>query len=277
VSDFAKTKVGFALAMVGLLYVLNPLILKHGDAGFPIFGTILQFQVIYYIMMALLGGAVYFFAIEYVTETPVGKAHRLGNYLYAMALLFPPVFAAVWLFVKVAEGIVWVSDSEMAGEVAKLVFGLLIAASAFLLALLVSRRMNNRDRSECVQKLALQAKLHLDRAEELIAAGHNDLAALEGFRSVESTLQRALLDNNIPVGSANSSALIPAAARAGLVSEEQVGVLHELRIARNRAVHGTEPVPDQDATWFLETTRKVLRSIHSRPLSSKDAASKEAA
>ena len=251
--------------MVGLLYVLNPLILKHGASGFSIFGTVLEFQVIYYTMMALLGGAVYFFAIEYITETPIGKAHRFGNYLYAMSLLFPPVFGAAWLLVKVAEGIVWISDSEMAGEVTKLVFGLLVGTSSLLLALLVSRRMNRRDRSECVHKLALQAKLHLERAEELIAAGHNDLAALEGFRSIESTLQRALLDSDVPVGSTNPSALIPAAARAGVVSDEHVGVLHELRIARNRAVHGMHPIPDQDAVWFLETTRKVLRGIHSKP------------
>ncbi len=115
--------------MVGLLYVLNPLVLKHGATGFSIFGTLLQFQVIYYTMMALLGGAVYFFAIEYITETPVGKAHRVGNYFYAMSLLFPPVFVAAWLFVKVAEGVVWISDSEMAGEVTKLVFALLVAVT----------------------------------------------------------------------------------------------------------------------------------------------------
>lgn len=257
------------MALVGLLYVLNPLILRHEEAGVPVFGTILRFQVIYYTMIALLGGAVYFFAIEYITETPVGKAHRFGNYLYAMSLLFPPVFAAAWLLWKVAEGIVWISDSEIAGEVSKLVFALLIGVTGLLLALLVSRRMNTRDRSECVHKFALQTKLHLERAEELITAGHNDLAALEGFRSVESALQRALLDSNIPISSTNPSYLIPTAARAGLVSDEQVGVLHELRIARNRAVHGMDPIPDQDALWFMETTRKVLRTIHSKPPSPK--------
>ena len=42
-------------------------------------------------------------------------------------------------------------------------------------------------------------------------------------------------------------------------------VLHELRVARNRAVHGMHPIPDQDAAWFMDTTRKVLRAIHARP------------
>ena len=190
-SNFAKTKVGFALALVGLLYVIHPLVLKHGEAGFSFFGSVLEFQVIYYTMIALLGCAVYFFAVDYITEAPIGNAHRLGNYFYAMSLLFPPVFAFSWLSLKVAEGIVWVSDSQMAGEVSKLVFTLLAGVGGLLVALLISRRMNTRDRSECVQELALQAKVHLERAEELIEAGHNDLAALEGFRSVESALQRA--------------------------------------------------------------------------------------
>lgn len=258
------------MALVGLLYVIHPLVLRHGDSGLSIFGTVLHFQVIYYTMMALLGGAVYFFAVEYAMESPLGTAHRMGNYLYAMSLLFPPVFALVWLFVKLAEGMASFSDSELAGEISKLVFSLLIAASGILLALLVSRRMNSRDRTECAHSLGLQTKLHLERADELVEAGHNDLAALEGFRSVEAALQRALLDNDVSIKSANSSALIPAAARAGLVSEEQVGVLHELRIARNRAVHGAHPIPDQDIHWFMETTRKILRTIRSKPTVSED-------
>ena len=78
--------------------------------------------------------------------------------------------------------------------------------------------------------------------------------------------EKRVLDSDVSVPSTNPASLIPAAARAGLVSEEQVGVLHELRIARNRAVHGMHPIPAQDALWFMETTRKVLRTIHSKPV-----------
>jgi HEPN domain-containing protein len=250
--------------MAGLLFVIHPLVLEHGASGFSFFGNILQFVVLYYTLIALLGGSVYCFAIDYISETPVGRAHDVGNFFYAMALLFPPVFAVLWLSVKMAEGIVWLSDSTMAGEVSKAIFMAIAAISGGLIALIISRRMNSRDRSDNVNRLAVQSGMHLDRAVELAISGHNDLATLEAFRSVEAALQRALIDSNVRVKSSSAKVLIPTAAREGIVKEEQVGVLHELRVARNRAVHNNTPIPDEDAAWFIETTRRVLQAIHVR-------------
>jgi hypothetical protein len=264
VSEFAKAKVGFALAMVGLLYVIHPLVLRHGSSGFSFFGSILQFEILYYTVIGLLGGAVYCFAIDYISESPVGRAHGLGNFLYAMALLFPPVFGILWLSVKVAEAIVWLSDSAMAGEVSKTIFMAIATISGGLVALIVSRRMNSRDRDDNVKRLALQSGMHLERAVELAAIGHNDLATLEAFRSVEASLQRALIDSGVRISSSSAKILIPTAAREGIVSEEFVGVLHELRVARNRAVHCDHRIPDGDTEWFIGTTRRVLQGIRAR-------------
>ena len=250
--------------MVGLLYVIHPLVLRHGSSGFSFFGNVLEFEVLYYTLIGLLGGAVYCFAVDYISESPIGRAHGMGNFFYAAALLFPPVLGILWISAKVAEAIVWLSDSAMAGEVSKTIFMAIAAISGGLVALLVSRRMNTRDRADNVSRLALQSSMHLDRAVDLAGSGHNDLAVLEAFRSVESALQRALIDSGVRINSSKASALIPAAAREGVVSEEHVGVLHELRVARNRAMHSDLSVPDQDIAWFLDTTRRVLGTIRAR-------------
>ena len=55
--------------------------------------------------------------------------------------------------------------------------------------------------------------------------------------------------------------LIPIAARVGIIPENVVGVFHELRIARNRAVHSCDDFTDKDASWFLDTTRKMISSV----------------
>lgn len=264
--------------MAGLLFVIHPVVLEHGAAGFSFFGSVLQFVVIYYTLIALLGGSVYCFAIDYISETPIGRAHDVGNYFYAMALLFPPVFGGLWLSVKVAELTVWLSDSAMAGEILKTIFIAIAAILAGLVALLVSRRMNSRDRTDNINRLAVQSGMHLDRAVELAISGHNDLATLEAFRSVEAALQRALIDSNVRLSSSNANVLIPTAAREGIVAQEQVGILHELRVARNRAVHSSAPIPDEDAEWFIETTRRVLQAIKVRRKDrNKESASKGAA
>ena len=260
-SDFSRAKIVFALALVGVLYAVNPLIREFGHQGFVFFESVLQFRVIYYTLIALLGLAVYFFAIDFLSETPLGTAHRLGNLFYGMALLFPPVFVLVWLSIRLAEAIVWASDSSLAGEISKIAFAIILAATGVLVAYVVSRRMNLRDREANLDELAYRAKGHLQRATELHEAGHSDLVALEAFRSLEAAMQRALINGNIRVPSSRPHQLIPIAAKAGVIPENLVGIFHELRVARNRAVHATAPFTADDAAWFLDTTEKMLNSI----------------
>ena len=260
-SDFAKAKILFALALVAVLFAIHTAVRDFGDAGFSFFGTVLQFRMIYFLMLGLLSCVIYFYAIDFITDNPLGLAHRVGNLFYAISLLFPPVFAIVALSIKVAEGVVWISSSPLAGEISKLALATIAACSGLLLAKLASAHMNRRDREDIVDRLAFQSKSHLQRAEELMVAGHYDLVALEGYRCIESVLQRALLSDNVHVSSTRANQLIPIAARAGIIPENLVGIFHELRIARNRAVHSRDEVTERDASWFLDTTRRMVASV----------------
>lgn len=262
VSDFAKAKIVFALALVGVLFAIHPIVRDFGEAGYSFFGSVLQFRLIYYAMLGLLGCVIYFYAVDFITDNPLGLAHRIGNYFYAMSLLFPPVFAIVALSIKTAEAVVWISDSQLAGEISKIAMTSIAAGVGLLIAKFASRHLNRRDREESVDRLAFQSKGHLQRADELMEAGHFDLVALEAFRCIESVLQRALLDGNIAVSNSRANQLIPVAAKVGIIPESVVGVFHELRIARNRAVHSRDQFTGKDASWFLDTTRKMIASVH---------------
>jgi len=259
--DFARAKIVFALAMAGILFAIHPLIRDHGTVGFAFFGVTLQFQVLYYAFFGLLGCTIYFYAVGFLNEYPMGFAHRVGNLFYAISLLFPPVFAVVALSATVAEGVVWISDSPMAGEVSKFSVALIGGCVGLLIARIVWLRMNNREREASADQLAVQSHDHLRRAEQLVRAKHFDLVALEGFRAIEASLQHGLLACKAAIPSTRANLLIPAAAKAGLIPEELVGIFHELRIARNRAVHGAELFNQQDASWFLATTRTVMKQI----------------
>ena len=261
-NEFAKAKIFFALALVGVLYALHPIIREHGHQGFAFFESVLQFRVIYYTLLCLLGCAIYSFAIDFLNDNPLGMPHRVGNILYAMALLFPPLFALVWLSIRVAEGVVWISDSPIAGEISKIALSIIVGSAGVLIAYLVSRRMNRRDREENFDQLAIRTKGHMQRAEEMHDAQHHDLVALEAFRAVETALQRALLDGNVHVPSSRPNQLIAIAARVGVIPENLVGVFHELRVARNRAVHAADDFNREDACWFIDTTQRMLRSLH---------------
>jgi hypothetical protein len=261
VIDFARAKIVFALAMAGILFAIHPLVENHGRAGFEFFEVTLTFQALYYTFLTLLGCTIYFYALDFLAENPMGFAHRVGNLFYAISLLFPPVFAVVALSATVAEGVVWISDSPLAGEVSKFIITLMAGCAGLLVARILWRRMNSREREASSDQLAIQSRAHLRRAEELMEAQHYDLVALESFRAIETSLQHGLLSCNAAVPSTRANLLIPAAARAGLIPEAQVGVFHELRVARNRAVHGADVVDERDASWFLATTRNAMKHI----------------
>ena len=260
-TDFAKAKILFALALVAVLFALYSAVREFGQAGFSFFGTVLEFRLIYFLMLGLLGCVIYFYAIDFISDNPLGVSHRVGNFFYALTLLFPPVFAIVALSIKVAEGVVWISSSPLAGEISKLALAIIALRVGLLVAKLASAHLNRRDREHAVDHLAYQSKTHLQRAEELMEDGHYDLVALEGYRCVESVLQRALLNENVHVASSRPNQLIPTASRAGIIPDELVGVFHELRIARNRAIHSCDLFTDRDASWFLATTRRLIASV----------------
>jgi len=260
-SDFAKAKIVFALALIGVLFAVHPVVRDLGERGYSYFGAVLQFRFVYYAMLGLLSCVIYFYAVDFITDNPLGMAHRIGNMFYAMSLLFPPLFTLVALSIKVAEGVVWVSDSPLAGEISKVAITGVAGGIGLLFALVASRHMTRRDREESVNQLAFQSRSHLKRAEELMEAGHHDLVALEAFRCIENVLQRALLDGNVSISNSRANQLIPIAAKAGVIPENLVGIFHELRVARNRAVHSSDQFSDQDAAWFLDTTRKMVGSV----------------
>ena len=260
-NDFAKAKILFALALVAVLFAIHSVVRDFSQAGISFFGLVVQFRLIYFMMLGLLGCVIYFYAVDFITDNPLGVAHRIGNLFYAITLLFPPIFAIVVLSIKVAEGIVWVSSSPLAGEISKLAIAIIACGAGLLIAKIVSAALNLRDQQHTVDRLAFESKAHLQRAEELMDAGHYDLVALEGYRCLESVLQRSLLNENVHVPVTRPNQLIPAAAKAGSIPVEVVGIFHELRIARNRAVHTSDQFSGKDASWFLATTRKMVSSV----------------
>lgn len=273
-SDFAKAKIIFALALTGVLFAIHPLMRDFGGEGYTFFGTLIPFRMLYYMLMGLLACAIYFYAVDFITDNPLGVAHRIGNLFYAMSLLFPPVFAIVALSVNVAEGVVWMSNSTVAGEVSKMALTLIATSAGLLVARVASRQMTLRDRSETVSVLELRSKDHMGRAQEMLDGGHYDLVALESFRCLESVLQGALLEAEINVPNSRANQLIPIAARAGLIPDEFVGVFHELRVARNRAVHSCDEFNKKDATWFLDTTKRMVSSVRPAQRPSQPASTK---
>jgi len=260
-TDFTKTKIAFALAMVGVLFAIHSIIKDFGSAGYDFFGLVLKVQFFYFGIVALLGGAVYFYAIDFITERPIGMAHKIGNFLYALSLFVPPLYLILWFVAKVANLVAFILKSSMAGNVSQVLLTLIGAIFGAIVSWMFSAAMNRKDRLSRVDQLATQEGAHLQRAEEMLKSDHYDLAALEAFRAVETALRRAFVDSEIRVRSHRPVDVISNAAKVGIIPADIVGTVQEVRVARNNAVHGSRPVSKEKAQWLVDTTKEILSNI----------------
>jgi hypothetical protein len=103
-SEFNKIKIAFALALLGTLYTLNPIVLKYGDISFSFLGYGLKVQMVYFSFLTLLGISVYFYAIALISENKIFIfMQKGGNISYTISLLIPPLYISLYVISIIVE------------------------------------------------------------------------------------------------------------------------------------------------------------------------------
>lgn len=260
-TESTKAKIFFNLALLGVLFAIHPIIRDIGSIGFILFGLFLEIRIFYYAFGLLLFIAVYLYAIEFISYKPVVIAQRVGNVVFAVALLVPPFYGLLWITSWIAKFMVFVSKSPLAGTVVR---GVLVAIFGFLGGLFSEvfiHKLNLKDREARVNQLSMEEISHIDRADEMFHAGHYYLSVLEAFRAIESALQRAAVSRQISVRSKGFRGLLEASLKAKIVPQEIECIIRDIRILRNKAAYGEEPISATSARHVLEQTQKILRTI----------------
>src|SRR6516162_5049033 len=96
-TDFTKTKIHFALALLGTLFAIHPYVERWEDAGFEYLGFPLKVFHAYALTGGLLALSVYFYATALLSERTSTRAERIGNYLYAIGILIFPLYGVFYL------------------------------------------------------------------------------------------------------------------------------------------------------------------------------------
>jgi hypothetical protein len=270
-TEFTKTKMHFALAVIGALFGLHTVVLNNElpvlplsyydwrDAQFHDWD--LRVIHIYGSVMALLALAVYFYAMVLMSERASSLAERAGNYSYALAILLVPLYGGLYLSHVIgtaALGEDWIhSHLGRAAPLPALVVGLVLF---LLLARWLRRRLGEKDRAARIKQLERQEIESVRHAREMFGHDHYDLSVVEAWKAVEARLRRVLLQRGTDVRSDKPQRLIDAARRAGLVREATCGLLHDLRHQWAVAV-GTEPVTREAADAALHAARHILATV----------------
>ncbi len=258
-TEFTKTKMHFALALLGTLFALHPFVERLGEAGFTYLGVRLSVFDAYAVVAALLALTVYFYAVALLSERAYSWMERTGNYAYAMAIMALPLYGGLYLSSVLAER-VGQAHLAVAPLGVALGFGVLWAVLSASVAWRLRKRLGDQDRTAKLQQLEMQELQSLNRAQELFAGAHYDLSVVEAWKAIEARLQRALLARRVRARAEGTEAMIRTAARARILSAANLKALEGLRAQWNVAV-STDPLTREAAETALATTRNILSTI----------------
>jgi hypothetical protein len=262
-TDFTKTKITFALALLGVLFALHSIVDRYPEAGFtyPVYEYRFTLKLAYafYLVAGLLSFSVYSYALALLSERPSSWVERMGNYAYGVAVMVPPLFGGLYLASVLAE---WVGESSLAWAAPAVALSLAILWLVVwqAVAIFLRGRLSDQDRVSKMEQMEQQEQAALNRAKELFDGDHWDVAVIEAWKAIEARLRRVLLKRRIRAKNDGAHAMIDAAVRAGLVPKTSQTLLEELRQQWNTAV-STEPISKESAAAALSAARHILATI----------------
>lgn len=255
-NDFKKAKITFALALLGTLFALHRVVENADYQQATMFTTYLGYHVnivhAYLFLAGLLALTVYFYAVGFMTEQSSARVEKIGNLVYALAIMVVPIYGVLYLSSFLAETLgqfelYWIVPLAAAGV------GLLLGG--FFL-----KKLGDHDRSAKATQWADLEISSLYRARSLFEGGHYDLAVMETWKAIDARLHRMLVARHITPPTDNPAAMIDKAIRAGLLSPSKRPELNELRAHWAVAV-SHQPLTQADAEAALSIARDILSAI----------------
>lgn len=258
-TEYAKMKISFALALLGTLFALHPLLDRFSDRGFLYLGYDLKILYAYSLIAGLLSLSVYCYAMALTTERPHSRLEKLGNSSYALAVTIVPIYGGLFLASVLAgqlrySHIAWAAPAVTIG----------VGGGWFLLSQWVAWRLRShlgeQDRHARIEQLARKEREALGQARELFANEHYDLSVIAVWQAIEARLGQALTSRGIVARSSRPHALLDLAVRKGVLHEPVLGLLEGLKRHWNHAV-SVEPMTREAASEALSAARHIIATV----------------
>ena len=267
-NEFTKEKLAFVIGLLAILFTLNPLITSIGQSGFSLFGFVLSISHVYYFIAVSLLIAVYFYGIRFITEKYIRITERVGDYLYIIVILAPPVYIALFFVVELANVLGQLFRSDSARYVIEISLTILIGVLSSFIWERIRKIFIKKEKNSSIQQLQKKETTFFNRAESLFNSENYDLAVVESLKAIEIAAQKYLLDHgHIPSRKSNYS-WIKILDEKKLVPHEMIENLLFVKNQRNLAAHAIEPISYDTSKKILSITSKFLAlmsSINSCP------------
>ncbi len=261
-NEFTKLKIGFALALLGAVFAVTPIVTPYLSIGYTLFGFKISIKWAFLALSILLGVSVYFYALTLLSsKSQFELARNAGHWIYALALLVPPFYIALYLVSLLSLLVDRVLKAPGFTRGLEILLSAVAGIVANILSAFIFRIFRNRDKAEKVEQLAHTENRVLSRAKSLFDDGYYEMVVIEVWRAIEASISRALMISGYtrkpPVG----IRAIEYAKSNGILRESLFEQLDFVRILRNKSAHTDYKVTMDEAQRVLTISDKVISTL----------------
>jgi len=252
-NDLNKIKIPFSLALLVALFTINPVLKEYGAIGFSILTASLQIKHAYIATILLLAASVYFFSLGIIGENKYSQySKKIGNIVYALALVVPASFFLLWGATIALEVIAGMIKSVNLAKPLEWTLSFLMGALSSSATFFIKRRFDKVDLRIRADKLEAESVEILDRTKKLLNDGYYDLSIIESWKLFENIVNRISLATG-KSRPRNNSELMKTIIDSKILHQSEIATINEVRDLRNKLVHSE-----------LSVTKTLAENVTSR-------------
>jgi hypothetical protein len=181
-----KEKILFALTLLAALFTLQPILTDFKTLGYSVGGLNFTFERLYYSIGLLLGIAVYFYAINFITERLSFFTQRLADFFYALTVIVLPLYFVLWGAITIVQVLLEIWNRPGFQRGASWLLGVIFCLFSSTLSYYIGRRLSVREKEVTVTRFGSEEIGHFEQASRTLKAGYYDVVVLELYRAVRA-------------------------------------------------------------------------------------------
>ncbi|MDP2846608.1 MAG: hypothetical protein Q8O35_00290 [Humidesulfovibrio sp.] len=251
-TDFDKQKIAFTVALLAVLLSFHPILSHIGESGFIFFQWFLSVSQLYYCVSGLFAISVYAFGFRLLTDKGARFISVVGNSFYGAAIVLPILYVVLF-FASFALNLY--IDNVRTINTVLAILNVIVGASSFYVVYYMQGRIGSREAQSTIEKYSKDEVLFVERAHKLLGTGYYDLAVVEAFKAVEVSALRFMLSKGI---STSQGRWFSNSAISEVLTPELMQGLQQMREARNKAAHGTDPISEAFAKKVIPLATSIV-------------------
>ena len=261
-NNFFKDKIVYALALLASLFAMKPIVDEFGDSTINLGFYDIELNLIYLLIMGILGLSVYLFSVNYITENPMMVVVKAGNFCYGASLLIPVVVIVVWgVNVLISLILSHINNFEIIANSISLITSILtLIISVVTNTKVVMKKLASIDKRNMQASNTQNEIKTIETASKLNELGMYSNSIMTAFSGLEYMIREILKSRGLTYDR-KTYKLFDFAIEEGIISSSYKEDIDQIRKLRNHAAHPSDNnvISKEDAEKVLNVVTNIFR------------------